>query len=254
MSGEGSRFRRVGYPDVKPLIPVYEQRRIIQYVIDLFPGETDFLFICREEHLDTTIMRELLNELMPSGRIIPVKGAKKGPVWAVNQIYDHIDDSRPCIVNYCDFYMRWDYQDFKQDMISSDADGGIPCYKGFHPHLLHPQNFYASCKVDEHNWMQEIREKYSFTEDKTQSPQSAGTYYIKSGAILKKYYTMMETDDVSLNGEYYSSLVYNLLQRDGLKTKIYDKVDNFCQWGTPEDFEEYQYWQGIFTTYAKQNA
>lgn len=251
MSGEGSRFARVGYTDPKPLIPVYDDRRIIQFVIDLFPGEDDFLFIVREEHLATTNVEALLKELKPTGRIVAIKGAKKGPVWAVTQVFDHIDDSKPCIVNYCDFYMRWDYQDFKRDMETSGADGGIPSYKGFHPHLLHPANFYASCKVDADNWMEEIREKHSFTADKSQSPQSAGTYYLRTGAILKKYYQMMLDEDVNLNGEYYSSLVYNLLQRDGLRTKIYDKVEEFCQWGTPEDFEEYKYWQDIFTNYAR---
>jgi NDP-sugar pyrophosphorylase family protein len=254
MSGEGSRFRSVGYQDLKPMIPVFDNRRIIEFVISLFPGEYDFLFICRQAHLDNTDMAQVLGQLMPTGRVIGIEGAKKGPVWAVTQAFDHIDDTKPCIVNYCDFYMRWDYQDFKQSMETSRADGGIPCYKGFHPHLLHPNNYYASCLVDQDNWMIEIREKYSFTADKTQSPQSGGTYYMRTGAILKKYYQQMLDQDINLNGEYYSSLVYNLMQADGLRTLIYDRVSHFCQWGTPEDFEEYQYWQRIFTDYAKQFA
>ena len=77
---------------------------------------------------------------------------------------------------------------------------------------------------------------------------------MRTGAILKKYYQQMLDQDINLNGEYYSSLVYNLMQADGLRTLIYDRVSHFCQWGTPEDFEEYQYWQRIFTDYAKQFA
>jgi len=27
-----------------------------------------------------------------------------------------------------------------------------------------------------------------------------------------------------------------------LKVGIYDKIEHFCQWGTPEDLEEYSFW------------
>jgi len=52
MSGFGERFRAAGYVVPKPLIAV-EGKPIIAHVIDLFPGETDFIFVCNQEHLDT---------------------------------------------------------------------------------------------------------------------------------------------------------------------------------------------------------
>jgi hypothetical protein len=54
-----------------------------------------------------------------------------------------------------------------------------------------------------------------------------------------------------LNGEYYISLVYNLMLRDGLPVLVYDKIPHFCQWGTPEDMEEYNNWSTIFEAYSK---
>ena len=45
MSGFGERFRRAGYSVPKPLIEV-EGKPMIGHVIDMFPGETDFVFIC----------------------------------------------------------------------------------------------------------------------------------------------------------------------------------------------------------------
>jgi len=50
MSGFGERFRRAGYKIPKPLIEV-GGKPIIAHVIDLFPGEDDFTFICNEDHL-----------------------------------------------------------------------------------------------------------------------------------------------------------------------------------------------------------
>ena len=63
--------------------------------------------------------------------------------------------------------------------------------------------------------------------------------------MLDYFIQSMETDN-SLNGEFYASMVYNLLLQDHLKVNVYDKVSHFCQWGTPEDLEEFLYWTDIF--------
>ena len=50
MSGFGERFRQAGYKIPKPLIEI-DDKPIIAHVIDMFPGEENFLFICNSEHL-----------------------------------------------------------------------------------------------------------------------------------------------------------------------------------------------------------
>lgn len=239
MSGLGSRFVAKGYTDIKPLIQV-NGKPIIEYVISLFPGETDFLFICNNDHLKTTPVRSILEKLMPTGKIVGVPSAKKGPVWTVLAAKEYIQDTEPVIVNYCDFFAIWDYLAFKKFVTDTKCAGAIACYTGFHPHLLGP-NLYASCKTDDQKNLLEIREKYSWTDDKMDSNQSDGTYYFQSGAMVKKYFQQLVTEDINLKGEYYVSLVYNLLVRDQLPVKIFP-VEKFCQWGTPEDLQEFHFW------------
>lgn len=243
MSGTGRRFMEAGYKNPKPLI-VVDGKPIIEYVVDMFPGENDFLFICNGDHLRETHLRETLERIKPTGNIVEIEPHKLGPVYAVMAAAEHVKDDEPVVVNYCDFNQVWDYADFKKMTEETDCDGSIPCYIGFHPHLLGP-NTYASCKLDSDGWLLEIREKHSFTENKMDCPQSSGTYYFKSGAIMKKYFQMLMDEKIELNGEYYSSLPYNLLVRDGLKVNIYE-VEKFCQWGTPQDLKEYNYWSDYF--------
>ena len=245
MTGLGSRFKNAGYKELKPLILV-EGKPIIEHVIKLYPGEDDFLFIVRKEHIETTPIIDVLKKLCPKGKIKIIKGHKLGPVYAVTQVFDQISDSKPTILNYCDFYMNWDYLDFKTFTIQSGCDGAIPCYTGFHPHLLHKNNLYASCKVNNKLELLEIKEKFSFESDKSKAYHSGGNYYFKSGETLKTYCNKLITNKESLNGEYYASLVYNNMCKDGLKTLVYDKINHFCQWGTPFDLEEYNYWSQIF--------
>jgi len=248
MSGLGSRFIEAGYTKPKPLIEV-AGKPIIEYVAELFPGEEDYVFICRREHVENTEVVDVLKRLKPQGKIVVIEGHKLGPVYAVSQAYEHIKPDSPIIVNYCDFFMNWDYADFKQYVQSTKCDGCIPCYTGFHPHLLHPNNLYASCKVDENMNLLEIREKYSHETDKKKAFHSAGTYYFKNGEMLKKYCdeTMHQQD--TLNGEYYVSLVYNHLLQDARQVKVYEKIPHFCQWGTPFDLEEFNYWEQVFKKY-----
>ena len=56
MSGFGERFRRAGYTVPKPLVEI-DGKPIIAHVIDMFPGETDFIFICNRDHLNEPAYR-----------------------------------------------------------------------------------------------------------------------------------------------------------------------------------------------------
>lgn len=249
MSGLGKRFQDAGYKDIKPLIPVHG-KPIIEWVVSMFPGNHDFIFICREEHLKSTPLRSELQRIAPGGRIISIEGHKLGPVYAVSKVFDLINDEEEVICNYCDFFQDWDFSHFAETVRQKQVAGAIPCYTGFHPHLLHPENLYASCRKDYDDLLLEIREKYSFESDKTKAFHSGGTYYFSSGNVLKKYFSLLMQEEHSLNGEYYISLVYNLLVRDGLKVLVYDQVPHFCQWGTPGDLEEYLNWMDIMKHYA----
>ncbi len=158
---------------------------------------------------------------------------------------DAIDDDRPVLVSYCDYYMHWDYARFLAELDIGHHAGAVPCYTGFHPHLLPERNLYASCKVDEKGDLVEIREKYSFEADKTRALHSPGVYFFDSGQRLKAYCNRLIESGDMLNGEYYVSMVYNHLVADGLRIQVPTGIEHFCQWGTPEDLNEYLYWTNL---------
>ena len=242
MSGTGSRFQRAGYRDIKPLIDV-DGAPMIQHVINMFPGENDFLFICTREALAQTPLRSVLKRLMPSGQIAEIEAHKLGPVHAVLQASEFIRRDAPALVNYCDFSVGWDYADFKSRMQDLQCEGCITAYRGFHPHSLGP-NLYAYLR-EQNNYLVEIAEKRCFTQDRLQEYASAGTYYFRSGELLIHYFERAIARQLQVNGEFYASLPYNLLVEDGLRAYVYE-LKRFLQWGTPEDLEEYLGWSRYF--------
>lgn len=242
MSGKGARFKAAGYKDLKPLIEV-DGAPIIEHVVRMFPGETDFLFICAADALAETPLRDTLQRLAPRGRIVEIEPHKLGPVHAVLQAEQWIRRDQPVVVNYCDFAVEWDFQDFARKMRELACEGCITAYKGFHPHTLGP-NLYAYMRHQD-NFMLEIAEKHCFTGDRMQEYASAGTYYFRSGELLLQYFRKAVERGLRTNGEFYASTPYNLLVEDGLRVYIYE-LTKFFQWGTPEDLEEYMAWSRYF--------
>lgn len=248
MSGYGERFRRAGYDTPKPLIEV-DGRPIIEYVVGMFPGESDFIFICNREHLEEPRfrMREIIVAVCPTAKIIGIEPHKLGPVNAILEAKSLIKNNQPVIVNYCDFTCYWDYSDFKKFVEISSCDGVIPCYTGFHPHLLRSVNF-AYVK-EESNRVIDIQEKLPFTDIPMSEYASSGTYYFRSGQLLLEYCSKSMKSDLALNGEFYVSMVYKPMLEDGKDIAVFP-LQHFMQWGTPEDLAEYRYFLKMFKLLA----
>jgi dTDP-glucose pyrophosphorylase len=140
--------------------------------------------------------------------------------------------------------MYWDYEYFKKFVRDTKCEGSVICYTGFHPHMLGSDN-YAFCRVNIYNEILEIREKQPFTEDKMSEYASTGTYYFRRGEYVKKYFKELIEKDININGEYYVSLVYNLLINDGLICNVYE-VPHMLQWGTPFDLGFYSKWSDYY--------
>ena len=245
MSGFGERFRKAGYSIPKPLIEV-EGKPIIAHVIDMFKNENNFIFICNEDHLSNKDykMREIINKFCPKAQIIGISPHKLGPVYAVSKIFNLLKLDEPVIVNYCDVTCYWDWNHFKDWVISSDCQGAIPSYKGFHPHSLGKTN-YAYLK-DLNGEVLDIQEKTPFTNNKMNEYASSGTYYFSSGRILVDSFKDLMKNDLNINGEYYVSLCYKSIIKSGKKVLVYP-LQHFMQWGTPEDLNEYNNWSRTFS-------
>jgi NDP-sugar pyrophosphorylase family protein len=248
MSGIGKRFIEAGYKVPKPLIRV-DEKTIIEHVCNLFPDENKFTFICNSKHLADTNIKQVLQSIKPNSNIIGIPNHKKGPVYAVSLVNEVIENDEEVIISYCDFGTYWDYKNFLKHTRDRDADGAIVAYKGFHPHMLGNTNY--AFMQDKKQWMLKIKEKEPFTNNRMQEYASNGTYYFKRGSYVKKFFKKLIDNNINVRGEYYVSLVYNLLVSNGLKVSIYE-IQHMLQWGTPQDLEEYSMWSKYFSNILEQ--
>lgn len=243
MSGFGERFRRAGYQTPKFLIEV-EGKPIIEHVVGLFPGTTDILFICNEEDLANTQwdLEKRLLDIVPMANVVGIKPHKLGPVHTVLSASEQIK-AGPCMVSYCDFCCCWDFETFQRDVKLLGCDGAVVAYKNFHPHSVHG-NYYAFIQEKDGNLL-DIREKSPFTDDPMSEYASCGLYYFANGSVMCRYFEALMHSGQTVNGEYYISMVYPLMVRDGLSVVV-SHIEYFMQWGTPDDLEEYRYFSNMF--------
>lgn len=244
MSGFGERFRRTGYSVPKPLIEI-DGKPIVAHVIDMFPGELDFIFICNQDHLNDPDynMESILRRYCPTGRIIGIPPHKLGPIHAVRQVENLIDPDRPVVVNYCDFTCYWDWNHFKQFVAKTACQGAIPAYKGFHPHTLGSTNYAYMRELN--GWVQDIQEKQPYTNHRMAEYASSGTYYFATAQIMSEAFRVAIEQDLNVNDEYYVSLAYKPLLANEQSVALYP-LQHFMQWGTPEDVAEYNTWSDAF--------
>ena len=179
MTGNGLRFKNDGYTKLKPFIKIHD-KPMIYWVCKMFPNE-EIELILREHH--TKNHKYILTDLKrycSNVKLHVVKSWKKlGPVNDVYQIIKNDSNSdEPILISYCDFYAQWDINKFKRLIHHHKPDGVIPCYTGFHPHLLHPENLYATCKSDSKYNLIEIREKHQTNKNKFDDLTSPGLYYL----------------------------------------------------------------------------
>jgi NDP-sugar pyrophosphorylase family protein len=254
MSGVGKRFVDAGYTIPKYML-LANSKPIIQHVIELFTNDSElqtYHFILNSTDASNESITSFLKSLVPTCLIHTIDHHSLGPVYAVSKIFDSLKDDEEVIVSYCDYGTVWDYKQFLTTLRSNDCVGGIPCYKGFHPHMLHGDK-YAFCQTlfdesNKTNQLVSIKEKESFTETPMNEFASNGTYYFQKGSLLKTYFQKLLSlgDEGTINGEFYVSMVYKQMLEDSCKIFVFE-IEKMLQFGTPRDYEEFKMWEGHFT-------
>lgn len=237
MTGIGKRFVDAGYETLKPLIQT-GIGSMIQGVLKNYPTIHRPLFIVSRDHPQKHLAIKEIYSHRPEARICEIAPHKKGPSFAVWQSREHLRKEIPVVINYCDFGGIWDEGELLDQI--TQQEGLLLTYTGFHPHMLRSTKF-AYVRKESTGLVSEVREKQSFTDRPMTEEASSGTYgFLNKEILLEAIYSQM-TRDISLQGEFYTSLTYvPMLERKmNVRTMI---IDKFFQWGTPEDLRDFQYW------------
>lgn len=244
MAGSGARFSRAGYSLPKPLIDV-DGEPMIARILKSLNAQSAPLLICRRSHIEDPSLSfsDAIRRFVPDARIISVDDHKRGPIASIIAAAADIDDVEPVLVSYCDCLSIMDSARFAEMIVAGDHDAIVPAYRGFHPHLRRAM-FHAYIREADGRLL-DIQEKEPFTDDPVNEFASSGLYFFRTGALLKEYAEKLMQSDDDVNGEYYVSLLSRQMVKDGLDVRVFE-IEQFMNWGTPEDFGDYMIWHRLF--------
>lgn len=248
MSGQGTRYKKAGYHQPKPLIPV-SGRPIIERLLEKFPSEWPVTFVMADNHRDTELP-SFLSQLRPQAQQLFIPAHSQGPSYAIKAALPKLNPTLAVLVSYCDYGFKWDPWDFADFVKHSQCQAALLSYRGFHAHYLSPVT-YAFSRMDG-ELVREVKEKGSFTNNRENEFASAGAYYFDSVQTLTQAIAAQEQLNLSLNGEFYTSLtVEALLQANPhADVRVYE-IPAFYQWGTPDDLQIFEYWEKTFNGWRK---
>ena len=244
LSGNSKRFTDKGYPH-KSLLNINGKSSLKEF-IDLISDFHDYesIFLCRNEDLESTRLREEI-ENNSNGKILGIESNTLGPLYSVNQVIDHIPDEQELIITYIDSLQKTSLKEMLSEF--SGFDGGLNVHDLKHPHWKF-NKYFCFVKHDENNTCSEVIEKYNFEgldfNNAKGCSGSSGSYYFKTGALYKKYSNLILSENNTINNEFYITQIYGEMLKDGLKVK-----SSYCPYGnlgTPEDVDDYIFWQKWF--------
>lgn len=242
-AGQSKRFSDAGYSLPKFMLPVLNTTMLHQ-VISMFDTEDSFLIVTSDTLYDR--YSEFFESLKNSYRkleVISINQHTFGPVQTLlsDKVRQWVgpDDF---VVSYCDFFLNWDYNSFLKHIQEWPSHGCIVSFTGMQP-ASRGSTMFAYLRTSEEQVL-EVREKSCFTDNRLQEFASAGIYYFKSYAIFQQG-VQHSSRHFAQFSEKYASLVFNGILDLGL-TVTHFPVKQFVCLGTPQDYEEFVFWDDYF--------
>ncbi len=233
MAGEGSRFLKEGWTIPKPLIelkgiPLFK-RAIGSVAIADAPMK--YSFIVRKEHIDKYRIDEQIKAILPEANIFFVEKTTRGAVETCLMAESAISEEDSIVVMDCDLEFRSEgYADNIKEILSrpiETVNGGL--LVSFDSN----DSRYSYAEVDENMIVIRTAEKEVIS-----NHALCGAYFFSSAQGFLKAAHQLLDEPVFTKPEYYVSLLYNYLLKDGETVRL-STMEMFNSYGTPEELKRF---------------
>ena len=223
MAGEGSRFAKEGYTFPKPLIDV-KGKPMIQTVVENLDFDCEYIFLVREEHIETySGLLDTLDRITNGNfKYVVVDRLTEGAACTALLAEEFIDGDEDLLIANSDQIVEYESKNFTLLKNLSNVDSMVFTFNAVHPK-------WSFVRTNSRGYITEVAEKKPISDIAT-----CGIYWYRRGSDFVKYAKQMVNNNIRVNNEFYIAPVYNELLADG-KTLIPFYVHKMWGIGTPED-------------------
>lgn len=233
MAGEGSRFLKEGWTTPKPLIELNGQplfKHAISSVTDK-DIQMKYSFIVRQEHIDKYQIDKGIRSFLPEANLFSVVKTTCGAVETCLIAENAIADDDAVIVMDCDLEFRSKkfMEIIKQILnkpIEEATGGALVSFESNEPR-------YSYAALGEDGFVARTAEKEVIS-----NHALCGAYFFASGRRFKQIAHLLLAEPAFTKPEYYVSLLFNYLLKDGEKVWL-APMEEYYSYGTPEELKRY---------------
>lgn len=233
MAGEGSRFLKEGWTTPKPLIELNGQplfKHAISSVTDK-DIQMKYSFIVRQEHIDKYQIDKGIRSFLPEANLFSVVKTTRGAVETCLIAENAIADDDAVIVMDCDLEFRSKkfIEIIKQILnkpIEEATGGALVSFESNEPR-------YSYAALGEDGFVARTAEKEVIS-----NHALCGAYFFASGRRFKQIAHLLLAETAFTKPEYYVSLLFNYLLKDGEKVWL-APMEEYYSYGTPEELKRY---------------
>ena len=233
MAGEGSRFLKEGWTTPKPLIELNGQplfKHSISSVTDK-DIQMKYSFIVRQEHIDKYQIDKGIRSFLPEANLFSVVKTTRGAVETCLIAENAIADDDAVIVMDCDLEFRSKkfMEIIKQILnkpIEEATGGALVSFESNEPR-------YSYAALGEDGFVARTAEKEVIS-----NHALCGAYFFASGRRFKQIAHLLLAEPAFTKPEYYVSLLFNYLLKDGEKVWL-APMEEYYSYGTPEELKRY---------------
>ena len=233
MPGEGSRFLKEGWTTPKPLIELNGQplfKHAISSVTDK-DIQMKYSFIVRQEHIDKYQIDKGIRSFLPEANLFSVVKTTRGAVETCLIAENAIADDDAVIVMDCDLEFRSKkfMEIIKQILnkpIEEATGGALVSFESNEPR-------YSYAALGEDGFVARTAEKEVIS-----NHALCGAYFFASGRRFKQIAHLLLAEPAFTKPEYYVSLLFNYLLKDGEKVWL-APMEEYYSYGTPEELKRY---------------
>lgn len=233
MAGEGSRFLKEGWTTPKPLIDLKGQP-LFKHAISSVSDDgipMKYSFIVRQEHIDKYHIDKGIKSFLPEANIFSVTKTTRGAVETCLMAESAIEDNDAVLVMDCDLEFRSEeFLRIIKSLLSLPIEkakgGALVSFESNEPR-------YSYAEVDDEGFVTRTAEKEVIS-----NHALCGAYFFSSGKRFKQIAHRLLQEPVFTKPEYYVSLLFNYLLKDGEKVWL-APMEEYYSYGTPEELKQY---------------
>ena len=245
MAGKGSRFSEKGYSLPKPLIDV-DGDPMITKAVNCLPQSDNNIFICMYDHIKDYNLEKILNQYS-NCKIKSVDKTTDGQACTceigINEFNLNLED--PILISACDNGVYYDTNKYLNLVSDESIDIIVWTFRNNQTSKVNP-NMYAWLDVDSYDFIKHVSCKKFIYDDPLKTHAIIGTMFFRKAKYFTEGLNANYESNITTNGEFYVDDVLNQNIKSGLKVKVFE-VENYICWGTPDDYETYNYWREYFT-------